>query len=422
MGVILAFVLMVILVYKKVPMAFAAVVSAVLMCLLTGLNVMETMTGEFMTGAANFIKSNFLLFLTCAIYAAAMDASGAAYSLGKWLAKSLGKYAIFAVSLAAFVLTYGGISCFVIVFAMFPIALVLFKEANISHKLIPATIAAGAFLAPNTMIGSPALCNLIPSQALGTDPMAAPLVSVVASVAMFVTANIYLTLRNKSNQKKGIGFVPSEKIQKTMDENENRETVSPLLASVPLIVIIVTLNVFKWHVLIAMTCGIVSAFGLFWNRIDDKLATIAAGTQSGIGSVMNVAPVVGLGNVAKITPFCEKVVGFATGMGGSPLISWGVAGMILAFMTSSGSGAQYIINDMLAETYLAMGMDPEILHRILTCAILGPGNTPWNGTICLTMSACDCTHEDSYLDLFLTTMIPTLVGMAIMIVMGVIIY
>ena len=73
-----------------------------------------------------------------------MDVSGAAYSIGNWLGSRLGaRYAIWGVSVAAFVLTYGGVSCFVLVFAIYPIALVLFKEANISRKLIPGAIAAG---------------------------------------------------------------------------------------------------------------------------------------------------------------------------------------------------------------------------------------------------------------------------------------
>lgn len=423
MGVIIAFALMVFMVYKKSPMPLAAVVAAIVMCLLSGLNVVETMTGAFMEGTASFIKSNLLLFFFSAIYAAVMDASGAAHSLGKWLAKSIGsKLAIWGVSFAALVLTYGGISCFVIVFAMYPIALVLYKEANISHKLIPATIGAGAFLAPNTLLGSPALCNLIPAQHLGTDPMAAPVVSIVASLVMYLTANIYLVLRNKSNQKKGIGFVPTERIQKTIDENEARTTVNAGLAVLPLVAIIVTLNVLKWNVLVAVCTGTLVAFILFWNRIDNKFGVLINGSQSGISSVMNTAPVVGLGNVAKLTNFFNSVVGFATGMQGSPLVSWTIAAAIVGFITSSGSGAQAIIGGTLAPTYLAMGVNAEILHRILSCAILGPANTPWNGTMCLTMAACDCSHKDSYLDLLLTTLIGTVCGLVVMIVMGGIIY
>ncbi|MEG2214338.1 MAG: hypothetical protein RRY09_01880 [Oscillospiraceae bacterium] len=423
MGVLIAFAVMIVLVYRKVPLALAGVIAGVVMCLLSGLDVLGTMKGDFMMAAANFVKSWFLLFLLCAIYAAAMDASGAAYSLGKWLAKLLGaKYALWGVSLAAFVLTYGGISCFVIVFAMYPIALVMFKEADISRNLIPAAIGAGAFLAPNVMIGSPAICNIIPTEALGTTPMAAPMVSIICSIVLYVSANIYVILRNKSNHKRGIGFVPTEKIIKTMEESESRQTVHPLLASLPLFVIILTLNVLKFDVLIAVVCGIVAAYALFWKRIDDKLGTFITGTQTGINSVMTVAPAVGLGSVVKATAIYGRMIDLVTNMSGSPLISWAIASAALSCITSSGSGAEAILNATLAPTYLSMGMNPEILHRITTTAILGTGNTPWNGTMCVTMAACDLTHKEAYLDILGVTLIPTILATIVSVGLGIMFY
>lgn len=423
MGVIIAFVVMIVLVWKKVPLALSGVIAAVVLCLLSGLPLLETMKGPFMEGCANFIKSWFLLFLICAIYAAAMDASGAAYSLGKWVSSKVGaKYAIWGVSLAAFILTYGGISCFVIIFAMYPIALVVFQESNISRRLIPAAIGAGAFLSPNTLIGSPAVCNIIPTQALGTTATAAPLVSVTVSILMYVVANIYLIGVVKRDAKHGRGFVMNEKIQKVMDENKDRKTVSPLLAILPLAVIIITLNVLKFDVLIAMFCGTVVVFALFWKRIDSKLNVLISGTQSGITSVMTVCPAVGLGNIVKITPVFDGVIGWVTNMKGSPLISWAIASALLSFMCSSGSGAQAIMNDLLAPTYLGMGLNPEILHRINTVAILAAGNTPWNGTMCLTMSACDLSHREAYPQLILTTGVAWLIGTIFSVVMGIILY
>lgn len=50
MGVIIAFAVMVILVWKKVPLALSGVIAGVVMCVLSGLPVLETMTGDFMAG------------------------------------------------------------------------------------------------------------------------------------------------------------------------------------------------------------------------------------------------------------------------------------------------------------------------------------------------------------------------------------
>ena len=78
MGVLLAFALLVILMYKKVPSLVAAPVCAALMALLSGLNVLGTLTGDYMDAMVGFIKSYFILFLICAIFGRIMDVSGAA--------------------------------------------------------------------------------------------------------------------------------------------------------------------------------------------------------------------------------------------------------------------------------------------------------------------------------------------------------
>lgn len=71
---------------------------------------------------------------------------GAARSIARGFTDRLGSgRAILAVVLACALLTYGGVSLFVVSFAVFPIADALFRQANIPHRLIPATIALGAF-------------------------------------------------------------------------------------------------------------------------------------------------------------------------------------------------------------------------------------------------------------------------------------
>ena len=60
------------------------------------------------------------------------------------------------------VLAYGGVSCYVIVFVMYPIALNMFKKADLPRHLIPAIVAAGAFTAVNIGPGSPSVVNNIP--------------------------------------------------------------------------------------------------------------------------------------------------------------------------------------------------------------------------------------------------------------------
>ena len=50
-----------------------------------------------------------------------------------------------AIVVVCAILTYGGVSLFVVVFAVYPFAAELFRQTNIPKRLIPGTIALGAF-------------------------------------------------------------------------------------------------------------------------------------------------------------------------------------------------------------------------------------------------------------------------------------
>lgn len=423
MGVFIAFALLVILIYKKVPIIVAAPVSAAVMALLSGLPVLGTLTGGYMDAMVEFIKSYFILFLVCAVFGRIMDVSGAAYSIGKWLGLRLGaRFAIWGVSIAAFVLTYGGVSCFVLVFAIYPIALVLFKEANISRKLIPGAIAAGAFTAPNILWGSPGLCNVIPTTYLGTTVKAAPFVSVVCSIFFYLISNFYLIYESKKMAKHGEAFVPTEKITRLLEESAKKKAISPIVAIIPILVIIITLNGFNLDVNLAMLCGVLAGYILFWRNITDKMDTLIVGSQNAISSIMNTSTAVGIGGVAKITSTFTYLVNWVSNFSGSPMISWAVAVTVISGACGSGSGGVALACSTLADKYLAMGVNPEILHRIASCACIVLDSLPWNGVMITTMQACDLTHKEAYKHLFMITVVLAFVNLCLCVGLGLILY
>ena len=308
------------------------------------------------------------------------------------------------------------------VFAMYPIALVLFQEADISRRLIPGALAAGAFTAPNILWGSPGLCNVIPTTYLGTTVRSAALVSVICSIFFYVASNLYMVWENKQCHKKGEGFVPTDKIKKLLEENANKKAIKPIIAIIPVVVMIVALNGFKLDVNLAMLCGVVAAYILFWNRIDNKLDTLVVGAQNSIGSIMNTSSAVGIGGVAKMTSTFNALINWVSSFSGSPLISWAAAVMVISGATGSGSGGVALACSTLAEHYLATGADPAILHKIASCACIVLDSMPWNGVMITTMQACDLTHKESYKHLFVITVVLAFVNLCLCVLLGLILY
>ncbi len=80
----------------------------------------------------------------------------------------------FGAMLATAILSYGGVSVFVIVFTVYPIFLATFRKADLPGKYIPACImSSSCTFALSLLPGGAQLNNIIPVQYLGTTPAAA---------------------------------------------------------------------------------------------------------------------------------------------------------------------------------------------------------------------------------------------------------
>lgn len=145
-GIIVGLALLIFLAFRGKSLLWAAPVCALLVAFTGGLDMFTAYTQNYMEGMVGFVKEWFPAFMLGAIFGQIMQDSGGAVSLTKAVVKLVGRdKAIFASVLCGGVLAYGGISGFVIIFSMYPIVLGLFKEADITRRLIPATIMTGAF-------------------------------------------------------------------------------------------------------------------------------------------------------------------------------------------------------------------------------------------------------------------------------------
>ena len=119
--------------YKGFSVIMMAPIMAILAAALSGFNIMPSYTELFMGKAVTYIKSFFPVFILGAIFGKVMEDTGLARSIAKAIISGLGKdpyKAVISIVIASSVLTYGGVSLFVVVFAVYPFAAALFKEAN----------------------------------------------------------------------------------------------------------------------------------------------------------------------------------------------------------------------------------------------------------------------------------------------------
>ena len=147
LGLIAGLALLIYLTLKGMNLFIAAPLCALFVALTNGLPIFlgeGNFVTTYMSGFTGFIAAWFFMFLLGALFGKFMEDTGAADSLSRWIITKLGfKQAVFAVVAACAILTYGGVSVFVVAFSVYPMALSLFKDANLPRRFIPATMAFG---------------------------------------------------------------------------------------------------------------------------------------------------------------------------------------------------------------------------------------------------------------------------------------
>lgn len=422
--------LLLVLTLKKVPVVYAAAISVIFIALFSRLPVVSTMTGDYMTGFANFVKSSWLMLLLGAILSKVMDITGAARSIASFIIGKLGvKFAIPAIVIAGGLLTYGGVSAMVSSFALYPITLAVFREADMPRKLIPATIGAGIFTWVTMLPGNPQVQNIIPSSFLPTNAMAAPVVGVVCGVFTLALILVYLMWESNRARKNGEGFIVDEETSKVLAKTDEMEANGKLpnvvLAILPIVCVAVVLNVLKQDISVALLSGIVLCCILFFKNITGVQKMLTDAVSSAAVTTINASAIVAIGSVVKAAPGFNQIVNgilnFSTS-GGNPLIIFGIATTLLCGLNASGMGGLSTTLSVLAEPFMAMGVNPAIMHRIGVIASVGLDSLPHSGGIVAVLAISGVSYKEGYKYLFVVTVVITLLALALALVLGNIMY
>ena len=413
LAILVSLALLIVLTFRKINIVVVGIAAAAVMALLSGQPVVTAVTDTYMTGAAQFVRDNFLLFFFSVLFGKVMEETGAAASIAKFLAELLGeKFAILGVIFSGAVLVYGGVTTLVVVFSLYPIALSLFKKANLPRYLLPGAIAGGCFtFACANFPGTPNLVNVIPTTYLGTNTMAAPLVGVITGIAVMLMVCVYFLWEASRARARGDCFVEDEATTQSLVKAASMVRLpSPIIAILPIVLILILLNVFKQHVVVAMLGGILLCVVLFFRNVHGVLDMFSYSAENSAIAIINTAVVVGFGSVVQASQGFQK------------LLDFGLMTTILAGACGSGSGGLGIALSAMADKYISLGLAPEILHRVGSAASVGLDSLPHNGAVITLLTICGQSHKESYKYIFFPTVVFTLAGMFLSIALGTVLY
>lgn len=216
LGIAVSLVFLITLAYRGHSVIYIAPIAALIAVIFSGVPVLATYTQIFMPAMGGFLISYFPLFLTGAIFGSLISATGYAQDIAHWLAQLIGpSKAIFITVLATSLLTYGGVSAWVVIFSIFPIATALFREADIPRRLMPASVMLGLFtFGLATLPGTPQIHNTMPGQYFGTNTFAAPILSILSTLVLFGLGMVWLTYRQRKLKAAGESYFDTTVMEK----------------------------------------------------------------------------------------------------------------------------------------------------------------------------------------------------------------
>ncbi|MGB9868263.1 MAG: GntP family permease [Bacillota bacterium] len=382
--------------------------------------VFKTLAGPYMETAASYFKNYFLIFFLGALFSAIYEETGAAESIARALLKvTKGAWAASMVMTITGLLTYGGISGFVIFFAMYPITWYLFKEANLPQRIIPAAISAGTWTWSMTSPGTPAIQNVIPMRYLGTPSTAALVPGIVSGVLQFVLIFLYLEWRTRLYIARGLSFSSEGPQELAAGKGKSEsELPNPWIAVIPPAVVLILFNVVKLAVETAVFVGILLGLCLLWKyggNYHNWVKVLNRGGSNSAMAILNTALVAGFAGAIRATPGYATLINSLNKFHMHPLIFVAVTVAIAAGAAGSASGGMSVALEALKDTYLKLGVRPEYIHRITSIAAGTLDTLPHQGAQITLLTICGLTHKEGYFDIAMTQLVIPTIALAVVI-------
>ncbi|MEC8327565.1 MAG: SLC13 family permease [Pseudomonadota bacterium] len=421
LGLIGGLALLIVLTLRGMNLFIAAPACALIVALTSNLAIFPSAGADnfiqgYMNGFANFVNAWFFMFLLGSLFGKFMEDTGAADSVARFIVDKLGmKHAVLAIVIACAVLTYGGVSVFIVAFSVYPMALSLFKDANLPRRFIPATLAFGSVTFTMTSAGSPEIQNWIPIKYLGTSPYAAWEVSLV--VAIFMACFGYWWLRKMI----GKAVANGEQFEARDDDPEipERDYPHPVTGLITLLVVLALSFILhdslqQAALIVALLGGVLSIVVINFKHFHNLAKATTEGTNGALIAIGNTAAVVGFGAIAKSSEAFTVAVDLMTQIPGNELIGAAVAVSVIAGLTGSASGGQAIALPLVAPHYLDAGVNPEQLHRVVSISSGALDTLPHNGYVVTTIRAiCKETHQAAYWSMAALSAVVPLLGVAL---------
>lgn len=412
-GIIISMSLFVFLSIKKWNIGIISIVASLVLMLFNFVNPIEGFSNEFSAGLGSFASKWWLLFALGATFGKVMQNSGISEKIAFIMIKKLKCNPILAILIISLIMSYGGISTFVIAFTIYPIAIEMFKKGNVNIELMPAVMLfCPTTLAMTMLPGSPSVQNIIPTTYLDTDIYAAPLPGLIASAITFTLGYCYLkkcagikrNITNMDNKHNGVNV-----------KKEDYLSFIPCIGLLAISFILIKMQIeSQTAVELALTIGSILCLLIGRKQMDIK-NSLNEGIQNGLKTLITTSLIMGYGNLVKSMDSFSVITEGLYSAFNSEIISNIVAINIIAALTGSSATSLQIFFETFSDQLMTLSYSVENLHRVMAIASGGLDSMPYATGVVVANDLAKTEQSKTYKHVFVTCAIIPLIVLVILV-------
>jgi len=438
----LAFVIFV--VYKGLNPTFSMILAAILVALVSRMDVAATILGTgvgptaepslLLSGVQSAVSMFLLKFLSANLFGQILVQTGAARSISRTLTRVIVDrghgftrklLAAYVFMLIAIIFGFGGLDAFVCIFTLMPIGMEIFRQNDMPRRLLPGVLFAGvttAVCCPGTPLTNG---NILASMFFGTATTAAFVPGMVGVVVILACDCIYIYSALKKAEKRDEHFTPGGNIQLN-DGASDEKLPNFVLSIIPLLVVAVMNMILGVDVVIALMCGALVAAVTLCNhivtptaRIKPYVDIVGQGISAGGMIFIPMAFQQGLATVIQGTNGFAYLSQLLTdlAMNTSPYLSYAISATFSGFLAGNAVAGIQLSAGIFMPLLGQISITPAAMHRIGCFAISILDTIPINAAVISGLMTCGLTHKEGYGPIFRTTVLYIFYGMLAVILM-----
>lgn len=426
-GLLVAAVVFIVVIWKGLDVFTSTILVSFIIILTSWMQWWDALTA-YADGYIGFIGNNLFVLVIGAVFGELMGSSGCAESIANVITEKLGvKRVILSITVLSTVFVYVGVSGFVVLFVLAPIATVMMKQAGYPYRMIPGIIFIGATC--SAMIPYAInITNIMPAQYLGTSMGSAPILGWIAFIVSIAVGYFYMVhAAKKAAIKEGTVVDASQpvKIEPSRDDLPPFGiALIPFVLSVALVLLFSNVTDMNTNAVVVLSLFIGSAVIvlLCFKQLKGVTKVIGKGVDNGIGATIMAAAILGFSGVLQSCPGFQAVIDFVLGLKMNPYITEFIGLNVLAGIMGSGTSAIAMFFEHLSSGLIANGADPGALHRLAPACATGMNTLPNAGGMVAQLRWMNLSLAESYWYVFVTSVLAPMIGSAVAVVAAIILY